>query len=400
MLGNNNISVTLVKNTLGENTNSVGGLCTSNKINMLSKHKPVRLATDNTDSNPNWWKTSNNMCGINIPVLASIRDVTTANWTYEKPRGGSAEPYRLGDFRGYEHLAIPDVCSGKKADMVVDIFNDKQFTIGQETPLNSGSLQASDFSGSSIGSYYFTAYITTEDGQYNVVQSAPVNVANGGKTVTFPTSLFQSGVWQKSPCKCSVALSYVKQDASTGLQSTTWMSVYRDSLWKNPFYITFRSDMPLDFYLRAVGRNPQEFHSMEESVVTSGFEVNQNLSMKVLIQNTSNNVYYLSGNAVTLGYRNFKNERVERIPAPLYTQDSSGNIKPVSGNLTIPANGSVEVVLNDNFLFKDTNGVTQSPNVSNGTIVTTGFDFYVQHNGMKVLASSTPAYKFKYNNLV
>lgn len=57
-LGQSNISVSLVKNTLSESTNNLSGLCTSNKINLLSPSRPNKLS-----------------------------------------------PYRLGDFRGYCHNA-------------------------------------------------------------------------------------------------------------------------------------------------------------------------------------------------------------------------------------------------------------------------------------------------------
>lgn len=390
------ITTMLVRNTLGEDTNNAGELCCSPKINMLSRCKPVRSPADSIASNPNWWKTGNGMCGIKIPTLSTIRNVTETNWEYERPRGTRDEPFRMGDFRGYNHNAIPDLCSGKKADMEVDVFGTKEFTIGQQTPLEAGSLQAGDFNGSILGDYYFTVLIEDND-LHTVCHSADVQVKNGGKTVTLPTSLFQSGVWQKAPCKCSVALSYVKQNYNNGLQSSSYLSVYRNSIWKNPFYITFKSAMPLEFFLRSVGRNPQSFYSVEE-IPGSGFEVNNNLSMKLILRNTSGNVYVLGANAVTVSYRNFKNERVEHLPLTLYTLNSSGNISPITGSLTLPANGSQEIVLNTNFFFRDAGGNVVAPNVNNGTGVSTTFEFYVQHNGMRVLASTTPTYTFKYNN--
>ena len=34
------------------------------------------------------------------------------NWIYNRPTGGVNSPYRLGDFRGYEHLATPIAALG------------------------------------------------------------------------------------------------------------------------------------------------------------------------------------------------------------------------------------------------------------------------------------------------
>lgn len=82
VLGNNDISVTLVKNVLGESTTAVGGLCTSNKLNP--------------------W-------GINSPLSSQQircwgKSIQTA-------------PFELGMFRGYDHLWR---CYGVSDEPVID----------------------------------------------------------------------------------------------------------------------------------------------------------------------------------------------------------------------------------------------------------------------------------------
>lgn len=88
-LGQTNITTTLIRNILMAGSNKVSELCTHININKWSKHKPVR------GSFP---LASNGYYGIDI----------ANDWTYLRPRGiVYNEPYRMGDFRGYHHNAIP-----------------------------------------------------------------------------------------------------------------------------------------------------------------------------------------------------------------------------------------------------------------------------------------------------
>ena len=107
-LGTTNITTTLVGNTIGLATRDIGLLCSSNKINKWSKYKPVIYPTISTTGN--WWKAVDGNCGLSITEYSNINDLVAAItngviWEYNKPTGGISSPYRLGDFRGYNHNA-------------------------------------------------------------------------------------------------------------------------------------------------------------------------------------------------------------------------------------------------------------------------------------------------------
>ena len=111
-LGTSEITTTLVATTIGEATNDVGALCRSSKVNRWSKRKPIKKSKKvgliDTDYDPSGTGYGGNgSYGITIPSLASTIDSTyaSANWAYDKPTGLSSSPYRLGDFRRYEHAA-------------------------------------------------------------------------------------------------------------------------------------------------------------------------------------------------------------------------------------------------------------------------------------------------------
>jgi len=99
------LTTSAVASAIGEASNDVGALCTSNKINKWSKWKPIRY---------------NKLTGIVEQDLQDVNygiskhtqtftpsEVISYNFSYEKPRGGSNnEFFRLGDFRGYNHNAV------------------------------------------------------------------------------------------------------------------------------------------------------------------------------------------------------------------------------------------------------------------------------------------------------
>lgn len=102
-LGTTNITTSLVAAALGESSSDVGKLCSSDKINRWSKYKPVRFntvtsLTEEDLKSVNFGFTINSTSAVNTSTLQSA-------WTYLKPNGGLLNaPYRLGDFRGYDHL--------------------------------------------------------------------------------------------------------------------------------------------------------------------------------------------------------------------------------------------------------------------------------------------------------
>ncbi len=92
-LGENNISTSLVATTIGETTNDVGALCQSNNINKWSKWKPVRKAQVTP-------MTAEDMKSVAYGLYGD---------RYDKPQGGASSPFRLGDFRNYNHDAYPPI---------------------------------------------------------------------------------------------------------------------------------------------------------------------------------------------------------------------------------------------------------------------------------------------------
>ena len=154
-LGTTGITTSVVSQEISLSSNDVGELCQGiklgsglpSKINKWSKYKPVNFNSTSTLTDTDFRTVK---YGFNIPT--SVTASALGVWVYQIPTGGANSPYRLGDFRGYNHSStrqmsdrvfqIPYVGNGIKADItlgsldtelkITDIFNDASYYFGFE----------------------------------------------------------------------------------------------------------------------------------------------------------------------------------------------------------------------------------------------------------------------------
>ena len=83
----------------------------SANINMWSRFKPVPHSTFFLDGDGRW-KGEDGRCGLTIPIYTSPSTIRTAlvngsaMWSYTPPNGTQRQPFRIGDFRGYNPHAV------------------------------------------------------------------------------------------------------------------------------------------------------------------------------------------------------------------------------------------------------------------------------------------------------
>ena len=177
-LGTTNISTDLVGTTLGTSSRDVGTLCTHTAINKWSKWKPIRY---NTVSGITSTILSNVNFGL-VPASTSTNYAAIAGvkWAYNKPRGGDYnEPYRLGDFRNYNHSALP-ICTVQEILKANRTFNrSAQITAAINVTGTDDTIGLNDLTGT-IGNIYFGAVIV--DGSSVYIQTATATLSNGGNS--------------------------------------------------------------------------------------------------------------------------------------------------------------------------------------------------------------------------
>ena len=85
------ITTSMVASAIGAATNDVGTLCSHPNVNSWSSYKPINVNSVALNQ-----ATRDYLSGFKI---------VSRQLVYDKPLGGSTSPYRLGDFRGYNHNA-------------------------------------------------------------------------------------------------------------------------------------------------------------------------------------------------------------------------------------------------------------------------------------------------------
>lgn len=215
LLPTTDLSVMHVRNILSYPSTDVGTLCggvaaAAAKINKWSKKKPVRYTADNIDGITYWWKANDGKCGLSFPIYTSPGTIGNAGsflyqlvnqldkWNYAPPRGGSVEPFRLGDFMGYYHDAIIPVGASAQEDYYIS--QNGTIQIGFDLAVPAGdpdNLALSDFEVSSVPlSEYYIGVLLFKNSTTYMIGTSSSKMGTGSVSTTI-SGITQShvGVW-------------------------------------------------------------------------------------------------------------------------------------------------------------------------------------------------------------
>lgn len=246
------ITDVLVRNTLPTVKVDIGGWCTENEINMFSRYKPVRYPhfAPISAGITNWWKAARRNCGIDIPSIRDIKEAGTVNWTYEKPEGGDASPYRMDDFAGYNDDAYPIIMSMYSGGIEVN----KASGLGElsmmfyTTPSIETNLGIADIDNPELRNLYVYAELVDSLGITRIRLTGDSTLENGGDHLKFKISTLAEGQYTMYLC-----LSDTKQEQGGAGVGGTLYALYHDSshLVKVPVNIVAYS--PISFNVVGIG---------------------------------------------------------------------------------------------------------------------------------------------------
>lgn len=236
-----NVSAIDVRNCLDAPFTSVGALCGGNasvakKINMWAKYKPVRYNFAGEQNRPSeWWKAQSRNCGINVPGSSSrFEDMLTKKYTYEPPRGGSSEPFRLRDFKDYYHFAKPQYT----VEFPEKIYNREICHIRiRETGVNNLSLLLGDLFSYMVDDLYFICRMIASDHTYAPIyattQAAFNKTGLGNQTISFYfnsqfTNWFKTGTTDIIVGLCNFKMSWDDATGEFPLGALFWPLPFRD----------------------------------------------------------------------------------------------------------------------------------------------------------------------------
>ena len=238
-LGKTNISIDLVRRTLGSSKTDVGGLCLEDKVNMFSYYKPIDSQAQSTDPNTDWPANVKQNFGINIPALTLPVD-TSLNWTRDKPTGGRLSPYNLHDFGGYEHTARPCLSSGCTGTVSVNMsdtgYTTRTFTFEQIPASSKTNVSALNMKG--IQYYYWGfALLTSLTATEGKLITCDKTIGEGGNSITVDFFEIGAGTHHK------YMLFVLSKKKSTWTNQDEWnisdlevdpLVVYHNSTFINP----------------------------------------------------------------------------------------------------------------------------------------------------------------------
>lgn len=162
------VSIFDVQRSLGLAYGDLGRLITNGSINKWARYKPVVYpdVSGSNDGKGTVIATTSQlqMFGLTAPMVTSYADGAVlaayragGNWQYTKPTGGASAPFRLTDFNGYNHRALPFayVDQGQAGEAQFNVFASAlTFLLGYPSDVFSypNCISLSDF-----GSGYYTA---------------------------------------------------------------------------------------------------------------------------------------------------------------------------------------------------------------------------------------------------
>jgi hypothetical protein len=128
------ITTSMVASAIGAATNDVGQLCIHPSVNMWSKWKPVRFNSVSPITQANLEAVNYGIAWNSYASIDAVKSAYENNESvlnYNKPRGGLYnEPYRLGDFRNYEHSAIQPIAGASVTQQAQNIAGGQTKIVG------------------------------------------------------------------------------------------------------------------------------------------------------------------------------------------------------------------------------------------------------------------------------
>lgn len=233
-LPNSNISTSLVANTLQTSSHDVGTLCTHSSINMWSKWKPINAnVTTLTDT-----VLQQHDYGILAPSSSStIQDALGKSWTYDRPKGGSTSPYRLGDFRKYDHGVPPPVT--QQEDFTWYLATQPTITLEiQSGAENTNGIQVEDLS--ALDDYYLAVGVY-RDGYWHYQSTDTSTFAS---SITINASDFP-GVSNTTLQFCLVATKDPGHSMNDGLNATEYLPLPGSDGQPQTFNVYFENVSPV-----------------------------------------------------------------------------------------------------------------------------------------------------------
>lgn len=202
------VSIDDIKNCFGLSINDLGALITKANINVWAKYKPTVYPSPFPDD---WYRGGDGNYGLNITVDNKVSTVANlvAQYSktnngygtlYKRPTGGSSAPYRMGDFRGYNHNANPELSDYLPITQLTRE-SEHQLAVAYN-PITADGDQISYTQVNAYSGFRF-GFIIMNGNSLATILTAVNTINNGDYKVTLPANRLQLGTYRVYPMFCS-----------------------------------------------------------------------------------------------------------------------------------------------------------------------------------------------------
>lgn len=202
------VSIDDIKSCFGLSSNDLGTLIKTANINIWAKYKPTVYPSPFPDD---WYRGGDGNYGLNITVDNKVSTVSNlvAQYSktnngygnlYKRPTGGSSAPYRLGDFRGYNHKANPELSDYLP---ITQLTRESAHELAVAyNPITTDGDQISYAQISAYSGFRF-GFIIMNGSNLATILTASTTINNGNYKVTLPANRLQLGTYKIYPMFCS-----------------------------------------------------------------------------------------------------------------------------------------------------------------------------------------------------
>ena len=230
---------------------------TTSGINVWSKHKPVVLTVNfcqdfNSNAanyNSTWWQGQDGNCGLVPKTLLNFADVVANTdgemngWTYNLPKGGSSQPYRLGDFAGYCSYANPPVHDllATPNKIVYNTNTPVSISAGIRVGTDAKQLTFADFP--TLKAYFFGVYCIGRQKKFTARATSNSNVGGGNAGLELNVKGLPVDTYDVYPFLAETAMAQTDPDKAMTLYTLPNLKVYQ-------FEIVSQQDL---YYVTVIG---------------------------------------------------------------------------------------------------------------------------------------------------
>lgn len=180
-----NVQLADIRDTINKYGGTADNNCVTffqqNDVNMWAKFKPLIISGvnfinlwDTTSAGKYGYMGDSGTCGLTIPSFGSPQAIRSAlesgadKWTYNPPKGGTASPYRLGDFRRYIYKAVCPIGSMASSYILRNTNTGYEFDVNVEVVVQDSDLNLTlkdlSIGGVKFSEMYLGVYLKPKSG--------------------------------------------------------------------------------------------------------------------------------------------------------------------------------------------------------------------------------------------